>query len=80
MTKEQTDPVVIELRKIANLLALSATREMKKNEAAVLLAQAGFAAADSAALLGTSDASVRAMLSQARSKSSAKAAPPLVGD
>lgn len=64
--REVQDPVVQELRKISNLLALTAVRDKSKSEAVVLLAAAGFGPQESAALIGTSDASVRAMLSQAR--------------
>lgn len=63
---EALDSVLHELRKIANLLALGAVRDRPKSEAVVLLAAAGFGSQETAALIGTSDASVRAMLSQSR--------------
>lgn len=73
MAREAPDPVVLELKKIANLLALNAVRDRPKSEAVVLLASAGFSSAETAALVGTSDASVRAMLSQARRPAKAPA-------
>lgn len=66
MAKEQADPTLHELGKIANLLALGAVRDRPKSEAVVVLAAAGFTSQETAALIGTSDASVRAMLSQSR--------------
>jgi hypothetical protein len=66
VAREATDPVLHELRKIANLLALGAVRDRPKSEAVVFLAAAGFGSQETAALIGTSDASVRAMLSQSR--------------
>jgi DNA-directed RNA polymerase specialized sigma24 family protein len=57
-----------ELHKIANLLALRAVEEKSKGEAAMLLAACGFATKDIAALLGTSEGSVRGLVSQGRKK------------
>lgn len=70
--REVQDPVVHELRKISNLLALAAVRDKQKSEAVVLLTAAGFGSQEAAALIGTSDASVRAMLSQARKRTLVK--------
>ena len=56
------------LDKIANLLALLLTRELTKSAAAGVLASAGFANKEIAALLGTTESSVRAFASQARKK------------
>jgi transposase len=56
------------LDKIANLLALQMTREMTKSAAVGALAGAGFSTKEIAALVGTSEASVRALASQARKK------------
>ena len=72
--REQPDATVAELRKIAHLLAIQVVRDRTKSDAVVLLAQAGFSPAESAALLSTTDASVRAMLSQARGRASARQA------
>ncbi len=57
-----------ELRKIANLMALRAVADMPKGEAAMLLAMCSFETAETAGLLGISEASVRAHLSQGRKK------------
>lgn len=56
------------LDKIANLLALLLTREMTKSSAAGTLSSAGFSTKEIAALIGTTEASVRALASQARKK------------
>lgn len=56
------------LDKIANLLALLLTREMTKSNAVGTLSSAGFSTKEIAALVGTTEASVRALASQARKK------------
>ena len=56
------------LDKIANLLALLLTREMTKSGAVGTLASAGFSTREIAALVGSSEGSVRAFASQARKK------------
>lgn len=58
--------VAVELRKIANLLAVRQVKDLKKGEAAVMLSLAGFSNREIAALIGTSNGSVRALLSLAR--------------
>ena len=58
--------VAAELRKIANLLALQQVRDLKKGEAAMLLNLSGFSNKEVAAILGTSEGSVRGLLSIAR--------------
>lgn len=62
---------VTDTAKIANLLALLLTRDMSRSAAAVTMQSAGFSTRDIALLTGSSEGSVRAMLSQARKKSSA---------
>ena len=62
---EQGD-VATELRKIANLLALQMVRDLKKGDAAMLLSLSGFSNKEIAAILGTSEGSVRGLLSIAR--------------
>lgn len=62
---EQGD-IATELRKIANLLALRQVADMKKGEAAFALALSGFSNKEIAALIGTSEGSVRGLLSIAR--------------
>jgi hypothetical protein len=64
MTEEAS--VSTELRKIANLLALREIADMKKGEAARILNLSGFSNKEVAALLGTSEGSVRGLLSIAR--------------
>lgn len=62
------DPVAAELRKIANLLAIREVRDLKKGEAALILSLSGFSNKDIAALIGTSEGSVRGLLSIARKR------------
>lgn len=62
---EQGD-IVVELRKIANLLALRQVGELKKGDASTVLSLAGFSNKEIAALLATSEGSVRGLLSIAR--------------
>jgi len=57
-----------DLGKIANLLGLILTKDMTRSAATVTLASAGFSNRDIAALTGSTEGSVRAMLSQARKK------------
>jgi DNA-directed RNA polymerase specialized sigma24 family protein len=58
--------IATELRKIANLLALRQVADMKKGEAAFALNLSGFSNKEIAALLGTSEGSVRGLISIAR--------------
>jgi DNA-directed RNA polymerase specialized sigma24 family protein len=58
------------LTKIANILALLLTREMNRSTAVAALDNCGFSTREIAALTGSSDGSVRAMLSQSRKKAS----------
>lgn len=62
------DAVAGELRKIANLLAFRETRDLNKGERARILSTSGFSNKEIAALIGTSEGSIRALLSQARKK------------
>ncbi len=64
----EQDPVAIELRKIANLLAIRQVGGLKKGEAATLLNLSGFSNREIAALVGTSEGSVRGLLSLARKR------------
>jgi DNA-directed RNA polymerase specialized sigma24 family protein len=68
----EQDSTAAELRKIANLLALQQVRDLKKGDAAVILNLSGFSNKDIAALLGTSEGSVRGLLSLARKGRSAE--------
>jgi DNA-directed RNA polymerase specialized sigma24 family protein len=62
---EQAD-IAVELRKIANLLALRQVADLKKGDAAMILNLATFSNKEIAALIGTSEGSVRGLLSIAR--------------
>lgn len=62
----EQDLVASELRKIANLLALRQVADLRKGDAAMILSLAGFSTKDIAALIGTSEGSVRGLLSIAR--------------
>lgn len=58
--------VAVELRKIANLLALRQVIDLKKGDSAVILNLSGFSNKEIATLIGTSEGSVRGLLSLAR--------------
>jgi DNA-binding CsgD family transcriptional regulator len=62
---EQGD-IAVELRKMANLLALRQVADLKKGDAAMILSLSGFSNKEIAALIGTSEGSVRGLLSIAR--------------
>ncbi len=64
----EQDAVAAELRKIANLLAIRQISDLKKNEAARLLNLSGFSNKEVAALIGTSEGSVRGLLSFVRKR------------
>jgi DNA-directed RNA polymerase specialized sigma24 family protein len=64
MTEQES--IATELRKIANLLAVRQVADLKKGDAAMLLHLSGFSNRDIAALLGTSEGSVRGLISIAR--------------
>jgi hypothetical protein len=64
----EADGVAAELRKIANLLALRQVSDLGKGDAARVLSLAGFTTRDIAALIGTSEGSVRGLLSLARKR------------
>lgn len=64
----QEDPVADELRKLVRLFAIQRVSGLKKGEAASLLSLAGFSNRDIAALLATSESSVRGFLSVARKR------------
>jgi len=59
------------LSRIANTLALYLVREMSKGEQSALLALCGFSTKEIALLIGTSEGSVRALLSQRKRATSA---------
>lgn len=54
--------------KIANLLAMLLIKDMNKSTAAATLASSGFSNKEIAALLGTSEGSVRSFISIAKRK------------
>lgn len=56
------------LDKIANVLALLLTKDMTKSASAATLSSAGFSTRDIASLIGTSENSVRALMSQSKKK------------
>jgi DNA-directed RNA polymerase specialized sigma24 family protein len=62
----EQDASAVELRKIANLLALRQVADLKKGDAAVILNLSGFSNKEIATLLGTSEGSVRGLISVAR--------------
>lgn len=64
------DAIAVELKKIARLLALEQTRQLAKGEKAQLLNACGFSNKEIASLIGTSEGSIRAMLSQGRKRES----------
>lgn len=64
--------VSAELRKVANLLALSQLEGKNKGEQARLLSAAGFANDEIARLVGISEGSVRAHLSQGKKRPAAE--------
>lgn len=57
-----------EISKIANILAFGAIQGMTKGEGSAALDACGFSTKEIAALVGTSEASVRALVSQGRKK------------
>lgn len=61
-----------DLGKIANLLALMVTQDMARSTAAVTLQACGFSNREIAALTGSAENSVRAMISSAKKKAPAK--------
>ena len=63
-----SEAVAVELRKIANLLAFRETKDLNKGERARILSTAGFSNKEIAALIGTTEGSIRALLSQACKK------------
>lgn len=54
--------------KIANVLALLLTRDMNRSTAVTTLQSCGFSTKEIAGLIGSTEGSVRAMLSQSRKK------------
>ena len=67
----EPDQVAVELRKIANLLALQQVDDLTKTGAVRVLDCAGFSTREMATLLGTTEGSIRALLSQGRKRASA---------
>jgi DNA-directed RNA polymerase specialized sigma24 family protein len=68
----ETDVVALELRKVANLLALRQIDGLSRGEQARVLSLAGYSNAEIAALTGSSEGSIRAMLSQGRRRAAAE--------
>lgn len=64
----EQDSVGSELSKLVRLFALQQVKDLKKGEASQLLSLAGFSNREIAALLGTSEGSVRGFLSVARKR------------
>jgi hypothetical protein len=64
----EEDGIAAALRKIANLFALWRVADLKKGEAATVLDLAGFSYREIAALIGTSEGSVRGLLSASRKR------------
>jgi hypothetical protein len=62
------DAAAAELRKIANLIALRYTAELKKGDRIIFLATAGFPNREIAALTGSSEGSIRGFLSAYRKR------------
>jgi DNA-directed RNA polymerase specialized sigma24 family protein len=60
-----------ELKKIANLLALRQVRDLTKGEASLVLDMVGFSTKEIAALLQSSEGSIRGLLSVGRKKPAA---------
>lgn len=65
----------MELRKIANLLALREVADLRKGEAAKVLSTSGFSNREIATLLGTTESSIRGFLSMARKRAATPSAP-----
>lgn len=61
--------VAEELRKIARLLALKQVENLTKSEQTRVLNACGFSTKEIASLIGTTEGSIRAMLSQGRKRS-----------
>jgi len=57
-----------DLAKIANILGLLLTREMNRSATVTTLHSCGFGTREIAGLIGSTEGSVRAMLSQSRKK------------
>lgn len=64
----EADQTAVELKKIANLLALRQVADLTKGEAALVLATVGFSTREIAALLGSSEGSIRGLLSLGRKR------------
>lgn len=67
----ETEGLARELRKVANLLAIRQLEGLNKGDQARLLNAAGFANAEIAALIGMSEGSVRAHVSQGKKRGAA---------
>lgn len=67
----ENNAIAQELRKVANLLALRQVGGLNKGDQARLLKAAGFSNADIAALVGISEGSVRAHISQGGNRAAA---------
>jgi len=67
----ESDAVARELRKIANLVGLAQVEGLNKGEQARRLNAAGFTNPDIAALIGISEGSVRAHVSQGKKRAAA---------
>jgi hypothetical protein len=64
-----------DLAKIANVLALLLTREMNRSTTVATLSSCGFTTREVAELIGSTDGSVRAMLSQSRKRVTGEKSP-----
>ncbi len=64
----ESNEVADELRKIARLLALKQVEKFNKGEQARVLSVCGFSTKEISTLIGTSEGSIRALLSQARKR------------
>lgn len=64
----EADQIAVELRKIANLLAINQTEKLSKTDRVVVLKLCGFSNREIATLIGTTEGSIRAMLSSSRKR------------
>lgn len=69
-TQSETEGVAVTLARIANLLGLLATKDMKESDKVVTLTAAGFSGVEIARLLNKDVNTVHVMLSQQRRKKS----------
>lgn len=65
-----TSELAGEVRKLVNILALGLITDKAKGESAAILSAVGLSTKEIAGLLGTSENSIRALLSQSKKKGS----------